>query len=102
MVDVTVKDLSRNGYMTMPWSSFLDQIASLSDQDFSEVKLEGRQRGPRRIYAKDLDCPDEWQEALSEILPEELCYMGENDLMAKLPPGARATNMMIYIGHEGT
>lgn len=86
----------------MSWSSFLAQIPSLSAQDFSEVKGEGRDRGPRRVYGKDLDCPEEWCEALSSILPPEICYMGENDLMAKLPPSGRAMNQMIYIGHEGT
>ena len=101
-VDVLLEDLAKSGKLTMPWSSFLSQIPTLSAQNFSELKAEGRDRGPRRVYGKDLDCPDEWDKALSEMLPEEVCYMGANDLMAKLPATARAANMMIYIGHEGT
>lgn len=88
--------------MNMSWSSYLSQIPRLSAQEFSEIKGDGKDRGPLRIYGKDLDVPEEWYDELSRIIPPELYYMGANDLMAKLPPDARATNMMIYVGHEGT
>jgi hypothetical protein len=54
------------------------------------------------MYGKDIDCPQAWKTALTDLLPGEVTYLGGNDLMAKLPPYARADNMMIYIGHEGT
>jgi hypothetical protein len=56
----------------------------------------------QRLYAKDIDCPPTWRDKLQEILPPSTFYLSEHDLMASLPKGARAENMMCYFGHEGT
>jgi len=88
--------------IVMSTSYYLSQVPSLAGQDFATVKSDPKDKGPRRQYGKDIDCPQEWREALSQLLPREVSYLGGNDLMTKLPPEARAENMMIYIGHEGT
>ena len=84
------------------------------------------------MYLKDIDCPQLWQDKLSEILPGGLYYLNEStggvggfgavdendpirpgmrkgrgiakagDLMSSLPKEMRAENLMCYIGHEGT
>lgn len=86
----------------------------------------------QRMYLKDIDCPQLWQDKLSEILPSGLFYLNEStgevggfgaadendpvrpgmrkgkgiakagDLMSSLPKEMRAENLMCYIGHEGT
>lgn len=59
--------------------------------------------GKQRLYAKDLDFPPIWRDYLSRLLPKSTFYLSAfSDLMAELPPDARAINMMMYIGHEGT
>ena len=92
----------------MSTSDYLDLIPSLASQNFvvssdpSSSTGRSREKPPRRQYGKDIDCPQEWRDVLAESLPREISYLGANDLMTKLPPEARAENMMIYIGHEGT
>jgi len=82
----------------------------------------------QRLYLKDIDCPPEWQERLSKVMPPNVFYMNDNvdqrgskgrgddpdmfqeartvapagDLMSSLPEQMRAQNLMCYIGHEGT
>ena len=86
----------------MSTSHYLSQVPNLADQDFASQNPGAKEKPPRRHYGKDIDCPQEWRIALAELLPKEISYLGGNDLMTKLPPAARAENMMIYIGHEGT
>lgn len=87
----------------MSTSDYLALVPSLAAQNFRTREGEaGKEKPPRRQYGKDIDCPQDWRTALAELLPREISYLGGNDLMTKLPPEARAENMMIYIGHEGT
>ena len=98
--DIFVRDLVKQVDISMSTSSYLSQIPSLAGQDF--LQREPKAKPSRRLYGKDIDCPEAWKTALAELLPGEVSYLGGNDLMTKLPPHARAENMMIYIGHEGT
>ena len=86
----------------MSTSSYLSQIPMLASQNFETPEPDSKVKPPRRKYGKDLDCPQEWRTALAELLPEQVSHLGANDLMSKLPPVARAENMMVYIGYEGT
>jgi len=86
----------------MSTADYLALVPSLSTQNFTSRLPEPKEKPPRRQYGKDIDCPQEWRGALTDLLPQEVSYLGANDLMTKLPPEARAENMMIYIGHEGT
>lgn len=84
------------------------------------------------MYLKDIDCPQLWQDKLSEVLPNVMFYLNEStgdlggfgavdendpirpgmkkgkgigkagDLMSSLPKEMRAENLMCYVGHEGT
>jgi hypothetical protein len=96
-----VRDLVRAQDISLTISQYLSQVSGLAGQDFAP-KGDVKEKPARRQYGKDLDCPEEWRTALAQLLPRELSYLGGNDLMTKLPPEARAENMMIYIGHEGT
>jgi hypothetical protein len=86
----------------MSISDYMAMVPGLSAQDFTSRPKEGKEKAPRRQYGKDIDCPPEWRRELEKILPHEISYLGANDLMTALPLSARAENMMIYIGHEGT
>src|SRR5208282_4690493 len=100
MTDIIVRDLVKEQDMLMTTSEYLSKVPVLAGQDFS-MKSDSKEETLRRQYGKDLDCPQEWITALAALLPREISYLGENDLMTKLPPEARAESMMIYIGYEG-
>jgi hypothetical protein len=100
-IEIVVRDLVKAQDILTSTSSYLSQVQNLADQDFN-TKRDAKEKPPRRVYGKDLDCPQEWRDALAELLPREVSYLGDNDLMTKLPPHARAENMLVYIGHEGT
>lgn len=73
-----------------------DQSSTAETENNCGVKLQG-------LYGKDLDCPPEWIEELQSLIPPCTFYLSPSgDLMSSLPPSARAENMMIYIGNEGT
>jgi hypothetical protein len=99
-VDIVVRDLVRAQDLVMNVEQYLQLVPSLAGQNFGTREL--KEKLPKRQYGKDIDCPQEWREQLADLLPREVSYLGDNDLMTKLPPEARAENMMIYIGHEGT
>lgn len=101
-VEIVVRDLVKAQDVLMSMSYYLSQVPILASQDFTTVKSDTKEKPPRRQYGKDIDCPQEWRAGLAGLLPREISYLGGNDLMTKLPPEARAENMMIYIGHEGT
>lgn len=101
IIDISVRDLAKGQDISMPISYYLSQIPILADQDFTTI-TDPKEKPPRRHYGKDIDCPPEWRNVLTELLPREIIYLGSNDLMTKLPPETRAENMMIYIGYEGT
>jgi hypothetical protein len=101
IIDISVRDLVKGQNMFMSTSCYLSQVPILASQDFT-TNSDSKEKPPRRHYAKDVDCPQEWRNVLAGLLPREISHLGSNDLMTKLPPEARAENMMIYIGHEGT
>jgi hypothetical protein len=101
-VEILVRDLSKGQDLLISTADYLSMVPSLAAQNFSSRPGDSKEKPPRRQYGKDIDCPQEWRDALSNLLPREISYLGANDLMTKLPPDARAENMMIYIGHEGT
>ncbi|THH13931.1 hypothetical protein EW146_g6333 [Bondarzewia mesenterica] len=53
-----------------------------------------------RFYAKDIDCPPEWKEWLSDagVIPPSCCPYGSNDILQHLPAAARVETLMCYLG----
>ena len=110
---------------------YLKNMGKLTNQFFQKEDAY-KEKGRQRVYLKDIDCPDVWQEKLKEQIPSLLFYLNDNtgdisgpgaglnptsnipgprlgkgiaragDLMSSLPPDMRAENLMCYIGHEGT
>jgi hypothetical protein len=101
-------------------------MSKLTNQFFDSPERY-RDKTRQRIYLKDIDCPQVWQDKLKEHIPGGLFYLNEStgeiggpgalddsggrrgrgiaragDLMSSLPPEMRAENLMCYIGHEGT
>ena len=68
----------------------------------SYLNLKPSKRNPRNLYGKDLTCPTEWNDLLSEILPSSIKMKGPNDLLRHLPIEIQPECMMIYIGGQGT
>ncbi|KAK5226474.1 hypothetical protein LTR47_009152 [Exophiala xenobiotica] len=56
----------------------------------------------QNLYARDLQCPQEWLEQCCKILPAELQWGGRLDLFQWLPQCARSEVMMAYVGSEGS
>lgn len=54
------------------------------------------------LYARDLQCPQEWLEQCRELLPTEVQWGGRLDLFQWLPQCARSEVMMAYVGSEGS
>lgn len=103
-------------------------MGKLTDQFFvnpDNYKDKHRQR----MYLKDIDCPQVWEDKLKDLLPPSIFYWNDStgdiggpgatldpnpgarrargiaiagDLMSSLPQEMRAANLMCYIGHEGT
>jgi hypothetical protein len=105
---------------------YLKHMTKLTDQFFDEPERY-RDKTRQRIYLKDIDCPQVWQDKLKDHIPSGLFYLNEStgepdgpgaltelggrkgrgigragDLMSSLPPDMRAENLMCYVGHEGT
>jgi hypothetical protein len=101
-------------------------MSKLTEQFFDDPERY-RDKTRQRVYLKDIDCPDVWQDKVKEHVPASLFYLNEStgevggpgavdepggrkgrgigragDLMSSLPPEMRADNLMCYIGHEGT
>jgi hypothetical protein len=101
-------------------------MSKLTDQ-FFDAPERYRDKTCQRIYLKDIDCPQVWQDKLKDHISPGLFYLNEStgevggpgaldepggrkgrgigragDLMSSLPPEMRAENLMCYIGHEGT
>lgn len=101
-------------------------MSKLTDQFFGDPERY-RDKTRQRIYLKDIDCPQVWQDKLKDHIPSGLFYLNDStgevdgagaledftgrrgrgigrsgDLMSSLPPEMRAENLMCYIGHEGT
>ncbi|ETI29006.1 hypothetical protein G647_01458 [Cladophialophora carrionii CBS 160.54] len=56
----------------------------------------------QNLYARDLQCPQEWLEQCRRILPTEVQWGGRLDLFQWLPQCARSEVMMAYVGSEGS
>ncbi|OAK95997.1 hypothetical protein IQ06DRAFT_329287 [Phaeosphaeriaceae sp. SRC1lsM3a] len=105
---------------------YIKHMNKLTDQ-FFDAPDRYRDKTRQRIYLKDIDCPQVWQDKLKEHIPPGLFYLNEStgdvggpgaldegggrkgrgiaragDLMSSLPAEMRAENLMCYIGHEGT
>jgi hypothetical protein len=105
---------------------YMKHMSKLTDQ-FFDAPERYRDKARQRIYLKDIDCPQVWQDKLKEHIPPGLFYLNEStgevggpgaldefggrkgrgiaragDLMSSLPPEMRAENLMCYVGHEGT
>jgi hypothetical protein len=62
----------------------------------------GLQHKTRKVYAKDVPCPAEYKETMTEFLPEYLHPHGSNDLFGSLPDRFKAENLMCYLGQDST
>ena len=110
----------------MPLSTghYLENMSKLTNQ-FNPYNY--KEADKQRLYLKDIDCPQVWNDKLKEQIPPSVFYLNDStgdpagpgsvyeannkkgrgiaragDLMSCLPPAMRAENMMCYIGHEGT
>ncbi|GAQ04296.1 hypothetical protein ALT_1617 [Aspergillus lentulus] len=54
------------------------------------------------LYAKDLQCPEEWVKALKAILPSSLQHLGSLDLFRVLPREIAPEVLMAYAGTQGS
>lgn len=71
----------------------LRKFADSARQSFSEFQS---------LYARDLQCPQEWLENCQKLLPTEVQWGGRLDLFQWLPQCARSEVMMAYVGSEGS
>lgn len=71
----------------------LSKFAESARQSFLEFQS---------LYARDLQCPQEWLEQCRELLPTEVQWGGRLDLFQWLPQCARSEVMMAYVGSEGS
>lgn len=95
---VNVRDIPAQSDMPMTLGHYLNNLSVLTSK-FNPGSYNGLQQ---RLYAKDIDCPPAWRQALQKVLPACTFYLSPTDLMSALPPDARAENLMCYFGHEGT
>ena len=119
-------DLTTKESIPLTTRHYLKHLSKLTEQ-FSSAPESYRDKKRQRIYLKDIDCPEVWQNKLKDHIPSSLFYLNEStgdingpgslpdptgrlsrgiaragDLMSSLPPEMRAENLMCYIGHEGT
>lgn len=71
----------------------LRKFVDSARQSFSEFQS---------LYARDLQCPQEWLEKCRRLLPTEVQWGGRLDLFQWLPQCARSEVMMAYVGSEGS
>ncbi|OAP60949.1 hypothetical protein AYL99_05951 [Fonsecaea erecta] len=123
------RDLTKKTNVPLSIGHYLNNMALLTNQ-WTPRNYKDPER--QRMYLKDIDCPQLWQDKLSEILPPGVFYLNDStgdvggfgevdendpvrpgvrkgrgiaragDLMSSLPKEMRAENLMCYIGHEGT
>ncbi|KAI5294642.1 hypothetical protein KEM52_003539 [Ascosphaera acerosa] len=105
-------NLSKGVPITLTISHYLKNMHRLARETTPETY---RDPTLQRVYLKDIDCPPEWQQIVTNALPSFVTYFDEGtkdegdgttsvagDLMSSLPESMRAANIMCYIGHEGT
>ncbi|KAH8730084.1 hypothetical protein GQ44DRAFT_645094 [Phaeosphaeriaceae sp. PMI808] len=120
------RNLTSKEMIPLTIKHYLKHMTKLTEQFFEDPERY-RDKKRQRIYLKDIDCPQVWQDKLKEHIPPGLFYLNEStgevagagaldepggrkgrgiaragDLMSSLPPEMRAENLMCYIGHEGT
>jgi hypothetical protein len=74
-------------------SSTLHKFADSARQSYQEFQ---------NLYARDLQCPQEWQEQCRKVLPTEVQWGGRLDLFQWLPSCARSEVMMAYVGSKSS
>ncbi|KAJ5176430.1 uncharacterized protein N7482_002307, partial [Penicillium canariense] len=122
------RDLGKGSNLPLTLGHYLQSMSTLTEI----IKPENyARRDIQRLYLKDIDCPEEWQQALEQLIPSTFFYLNQSptpkglkvpssqsleypktpqgepvaragDLMSSLPDAMRAQNLMCYIGHEGT
>lgn len=75
----------------------LETSTEISDDKYKKLKY-----SIDKAYAKDIDCPAEYVELMQKILPHYILPQGSNDLFSLLPTRFQATNLMCYLGQDGT
>jgi hypothetical protein len=65
------------------------------------LNLPKEKRNPSRAYGREVTCPPQWHEVISQKLPAFAAH-GENDLMAENLKELRSDTMTICIGGEDT
>lgn len=123
------RNLSKQSNLTVSIGHYLNNMGKLTNQ---WNRNNYRDRDRQRLYLKDIDCPEVWQDKLRAVIPPNVFYLNDStgdvggpgsvdepnphapglrksrgiaragDLMSCLPPMMRAENLMCYIGHEGT
>jgi hypothetical protein len=126
LVVENARNLTTKETIPLTIKHYIKHMSKLTDQFFDAPKRY-RDKTRQRIYLKDIDCPQVWQDKLKEHIPAGLFYLNEStgevggpgaldeaggrkgrgiaragDLMSSLPSEMRAENLMCYIGHEGT
>ncbi|KAK8237229.1 hypothetical protein IWZ00DRAFT_518201 [Phyllosticta capitalensis] len=124
------RDITKQEDLPLTIGHYLKNMDLLTNQYF-ERRENYKDKNRQRIYLKDIDCPQVWQDKLKELIPAGLFYLNDTvgeiggpgavdegtsatgrkkgrgiaragDLMSSLPEEMRAENLMCYIGHEGT
>ena len=127
------RNLTSKENLPLTMGHYLRNMGKLTNQFFKKGEPNAyKEKNRQRVYLKDIDCPDVWQDKLREQIPSTLFYLNDStgdvggpgavpdpsntaqgrrlgkgiaragDLMSSLPPDMRAENLMCYIGHEGT
>ncbi|TQS34537.1 hypothetical protein Golomagni_05075 [Golovinomyces magnicellulatus] len=125
----SVRDIPNEVNIPMTIGHYLRSMKTLTNQFTPTNYMESRHQ---RLYLKDIDCPEAWADHLKSIIPKCVYYLNDcieysndesnspcelnnfrqnspnnivapaGDLMSSLPPEMRASNLMCYIGHDGT
>ncbi|KAF2665361.1 hypothetical protein BT63DRAFT_482311 [Microthyrium microscopicum] len=125
------RNLTQKDNIAMTIKHYLSHMGKLTEQ-FFEGPENYKDKSRQRVYLKDIDCPQVWQDKLKDIIPGAVFYFNDStgliggpgalndplphatgprkgkgigiagDLMSSLPLEMRAENLMCYIGHEGT
>ncbi|GAB7365255.1 hypothetical protein MBLNU230_g6338t1 [Neophaeotheca triangularis] len=125
------RNLTNKDSLPLTMAHYLKNMGLLTNQFFDEPGAYAEKKR-QRVYLKDIDCPEVWENKLKEHIPSSLFYLNDStgehgglgsvpdpnsnvpgrrlgkgiaragDLMSSLPPEMRAENLMCYIGHEGT
>lgn len=77
-----VRDITAGADIPMTTGHYLRSMKQLTNQWTPQNFRDERRQ---RLYLKDIDCPDEWQDALQRVLHPSLFYLNEN-VAAPLSP----------------